>query len=177
MLEKGITFTVFAVVDYIGDWNKWEVNLGGRKFKHMNWEQLKQMKSVEIGSHTMSHRSLPLLSGAELKYELETSRKILQDKLGASVDYLSLPFGRYSPEVIACAKEAGYKAVCTMNPEPGVDPFVIGRYGVYYIDNLTTIRGKLGRGWLNKAEILKLKLMNRFSGGTIIVKKWRKKRI
>ena len=170
LTEKGIPFTVFPVVNYIGEWNKWEVNLGGRKFRHMSWEQLREMKGFEIGSHTMTHRSLLTLNSSELRYELEVSRKTLQDRLGVSVDYLSVPFGRYSQDILSVAQDVGYKAVCVMNPEKTDNPFLIGRYGVYYLDNLLTMRGKLGNGWLNKAEVLKLKIINRFSGGTIIVK-------
>lgn len=171
-IERNLPFTVFPVVKYIGEFNDWEVNLGGKRFKHMDWGQLKEMKGVEIGSHTMTHRSLLTLSRGELLYELDDSRKILQDKLGVSVDYLSVPFGRYSEQVLSVAREVGYKAVCVMNPSVGVDDFAVGRYGVYYIDNIRTMRRKLGHGWLNKFEQIKLRVVNRFSYGTIIVKQF-----
>ena len=49
----------------------------------------------------------------QLTYELETSRKIIEDKIGGPVKYLSLPFGSSSERVIRVAKRLGYQGVFT----------------------------------------------------------------
>lgn len=174
-LQEGkISFTVFLVAGYVGEWNRWEVNLGWRRFRHLSWEQLRSMQGVEIGSHTLTHPSLPGLNHSDLRKELQQSREIIEDRLGCKVRYLSLPFGRYNQRVLDSAREAGYEAVCSMNPDDG-DGFLVGRYGVYRLDTPTTIRSKLGVGKMSGFEKVKLKAINRLSAGTIMVKRWRKR--
>jgi len=171
LMEKGFSFTVFPVTKYIGEYNRWEVNVGGRKFRHLNWRQLQEMNGCEVGSHTASHRCLTLLNNQQLIIELESSKKELEDRLGKEVRYLSLPFGRYNEKVIEAAQKAGYKAVCSLNPADREGGYVLGRYAVYLIDNLWSMSRKLGIGGGQNAEICKLKTINFFSGGTILAQK------
>lgn len=175
--EWGSGFTVFPVVGYVGDWNRWEVNLGWRRFKHLSWQQLREMKGVEIGSHTLTHPCLINLPPAKLRRELRSSKEIIEDRLGVEAKYLSLPFGRYDNRTLEYAQEAGYEAVCSLNPEDSGDGFVTGRWGVYFLDSLLSIRNKLGIGAYARIERLKLKVFNKVSGGTILVKRWRKNNI
>ncbi|NQS96840.1 MAG: polysaccharide deacetylase family protein [candidate division Zixibacteria bacterium] len=170
-------FTVFPVAGYVGDWNRWEVNLGWRRFRHLSWQQLRTMEGVEIGSHTLTHPCLIGLSPAKLHRELRLSREIIEDKLGVKVKYLSLPFSRYDERTLKSAEEAGYEAVCSLNPDDGEDGFVVGRYGVYILDSLRSIRNKLGIGAFTEFERFKLKVFNKLSAGTIMVKRWREHNI
>jgi len=98
---------------------------------YMNWEQIKQLKDTGmiIGSHGMTHRILTELNDAELDYELNESKKILEQKLGASVEYLSIPRGFANKKVIAKVKQAGYKAVFTSESKDN-DDYCFGRIAV-----------------------------------------------
>ena len=111
--ERGLVATVFMVVDYIGREDGWDVNIGWRRFQHLTWEQLRHLRDAgfEIGSHTLNHPDLTRLSPQQIRYELETSRCRLQDKLNVPVDVLSCPFGKYSPLVSELSAEAGYSGV------------------------------------------------------------------
>jgi peptidoglycan/xylan/chitin deacetylase (PgdA/CDA1 family) len=113
------------------------------------------------------------LSRKKLLEELKTSAEIIEDNLGAKVSYLSLPFGRYDEPVIATAKDVGYEAICSLNPDNGESSFVKGRYGVYWLDSISTLRNKLGWGKNVLFEKWKLKNINRFSNCTVLVKKLR----
>ena len=158
------SFTVFPVAKYIGKFNTWEINLGGIRFKHLSGKQLLEMRGCEIGSHTITHRSLPSLSPAEMRTEICDSKKIIEDAVGRRVDYLSLPFGRFDERVIGIAQDAGYKNICSLNPDNKAE-YVVGRYAVYLVDFSFAFRNKLNSGILNRMEINKLKLINFFSRG------------
>lgn len=81
----------------------------------MTWQQLREMaeSGMSIQSHTMTHPFLPDLPPERIKWELETSKSVLEDKLGESVDFLALPGGRYSSTVRRIAEEVGYQGICT----------------------------------------------------------------
>lgn len=117
--EKGLKAHFFIIVSKIG--------VPG----YMNWEQIRELKDggMIIGSHGMTHRILTELKDKDLDDELVESKKILEDKLGQAVDYLSLPRGFYDKRVIEMAKKSGYKAVFTSNPKDN-DGFKCGRIPV-----------------------------------------------
>ena len=84
----------------------------------MDWKQLREMSEagISIQSHTASHKPLAQLGKAEVKYELGTSKKILEYHLGTLVNFLSLPHGVFNDKVMKMAQDAGYQAVCTSEP-------------------------------------------------------------
>jgi len=98
---------------------------------YMNWEQIRQLMDAGmiIGSHGMTHRILTELKDKELDYELSESKKILEQKLGAGVEYLSIPRGFTNKNVIEKVKKVGYKAVFTSNPKDS-DGYKRGRIPV-----------------------------------------------
>jgi len=104
--EYGLTATVFVVTGFIG------------KENYMDWNQLREMSGagISIHSHTVSHKPLAQLSKADIKYELEMSKKTIEDHLGKQVNFLSLPHGVYNKKVLESAQEAGYQSVCTSEP-------------------------------------------------------------
>lgn len=82
-------------------------------------QELRQMACdplVTVGSHTVSHRRLTLLSDEEVAFELTASRSRLERELGVEVRHLAYPYG----SVNACgvrefdaAKRAGYATAVT----------------------------------------------------------------
>lgn len=98
---------------------------------YMNWEQIRELRDggMIIGSHGITHRILTELKDKELDYELNESKKILEEKLGQPIDYLSIPRGFYNKKIINLAREAGYKAVFTSN-QKDLDRFKVGRIPV-----------------------------------------------
>ena len=104
--EYGLTATIFVVTGFIGQAN------------YMDWKQLLEMSEagVSIQSHAVSHKPLAQLSKAEVKHELEISKKTIEDNLGQQVSFLSLPHGVFNDKVLKMAQDAGYQAVCTSEP-------------------------------------------------------------
>lgn len=104
VLEKyGYKATFFVTVDHI--------STNG----YMSWDQLSilDQKGHSIQSHTMSHPMLGECGEGQITYELETSKMIIEDKIGGPVKYLSLPFGSSNERVITVAKRLGYQGIFT----------------------------------------------------------------
>jgi peptidoglycan/xylan/chitin deacetylase (PgdA/CDA1 family) len=82
---------------------------------YMSWDQLRELSNngFSIQSHTMTHRALEELNDRDIFYELSESKKIIEQQLGKSVNYLSLPFGSGNKRVFEIAGEIGYRAVFT----------------------------------------------------------------
>lgn len=115
-----IPATIFVIVDKIGTPG------------YLGWDELKEMSSsglVTIGSHTRSHRWLPAMGTEALRHELRSSKEILEQGLGRSVDYLCYPIGAHDDRVMREARMAGYTCAVATNPGPGRpnDPFAIKR--------------------------------------------------
>jgi peptidoglycan/xylan/chitin deacetylase (PgdA/CDA1 family) len=70
-------------------------------------------KGFSIQSHSMQHRFLTRLSPPELRSDLETSRKTIEDNVGLPVTMLAVPMGRINPSVIDAATAAGYTVIMT----------------------------------------------------------------
>lgn len=72
----------------------------------MSFEEAKEMQDSdwEIGSHTLSHLNLIVLSDKEMKEELEKSKEILEDK-GFEIETIAFPFGSYNEKVIEETKK------------------------------------------------------------------------
>ena len=99
------------------------------------WDQILDMSkdAITIGSHTMHHSYLPLVSPDQLPEEVRASKSVIEERLGRPVRYLSYPVGGYTPAAQAAAKEAGYRAAFTTNrgiSRAAVDRFALRRIKV-----------------------------------------------
>ena len=124
----------------------WIIAGTGISWPHMDWEEVKMLAGragLEVYSHTMTH---PWKDGETLvdwiagrtpgkgmdqaRSELIESRRLLEGKLARPVPYLAWPAGRYDETLIALAREAGYRALFTIDDgvnRPGEDPLRIRR--------------------------------------------------
>ena len=83
----------------------------------ISWEQASAMATdgMTIGSHTMHHSYLPLVPEERLAEELIESKRVIEARVGRSVDYISYPIGGFTPRAQAVIKQAGYRAAYTTN--------------------------------------------------------------
>lgn len=107
----------------------------GTAAKFLGWDELKTLQNAgqSIQSHGWSHKFLTFCSDDELTHELLASKQLLEEKLGAAVEEISVPGGRWNRRVIAACAAAGYKRVYVSDPwittvMSGID--VIGRFMV-----------------------------------------------
>jgi peptidoglycan/xylan/chitin deacetylase (PgdA/CDA1 family) len=69
-----------------------------------------------VGAHGVTHKRLCLMSGDELRAELESSRRELEKTLGAPVDHMAYPFGNRDAcgvREFEAARAAGYRTAVT----------------------------------------------------------------
>jgi FkbM family methyltransferase len=82
----------------------------------LNTEQLIKLASsplIEIGSHTVTHTKLSILSSQEQHNEISQSKQQLESVIGKPVRFLSYPFGNvadFTRETAAMLAQAGYEA-------------------------------------------------------------------
>jgi peptidoglycan/xylan/chitin deacetylase (PgdA/CDA1 family) len=92
------------------------------------------MDGMALGSHSWSHPNLAELEAGELEEELGRPRAWLHDRYGDRVvDWLSYPYGRWSPSVVEAARRAGYRGGLRIEGgrvSAGADPFLTPRVNV-----------------------------------------------
>lgn len=85
----------------------------------MTWEQIREMgdAGMEIGAHSLSHRSLSGLPINEAMHEIKSSKEIIEEKIGRSCEHFSFPFGSkrdFNDTLIDCVRSAGFRS-CLSN--------------------------------------------------------------
>ncbi len=110
MEDAGVKGIVFVVTGFIGRKNLWDAHFG-ITVRHMSRSAISELSKAGwlIGSHTVSHTALPRLSEDQLRYELEYSKKYLEDLTGKEVSAIAYPFNMYDLRTLNMAREVGYK--------------------------------------------------------------------
>lgn len=103
--EFGFPATIFMIVSLID------------KEGFLTLDQMREMEKHKItfGSHTLGHAYLPGVSKEWQQYQIMESKKVLENRLGHSVDTIAYPGGGFSEEIKNLARQAGYRAACTTN--------------------------------------------------------------
>jgi peptidoglycan/xylan/chitin deacetylase (PgdA/CDA1 family) len=115
----------------------------------LTWPELARLErfGFTIGSHTVTHRDLRLMSSAEAYGELRNSRRALEQHLGRPVQWLAYPFGGENAAVVALAEKAGY--VLALTTQGGVmqsaaQPLLLRRYEVSDTTGVSGLAGIVG---------------------------------
>ncbi len=87
---------------------------------HLTWSHIAEMQRTgcSFQSHSHDHIALLWLPNWQLERQLEHSKRILEDRLGAPVDFLAVPYGLVNQRVMSMAQHLGYWAVCNSLPWP-----------------------------------------------------------
>ena len=99
----------------------------------MTFEEIAELAADghEIGSHSMTHCMMPECDDSALIYEIAESRKVLQARVGQSIDSFCYPNGNSDLRTAQAVERAGYhRAVTTAWGSNGVeaDRFQFRRY-------------------------------------------------
>jgi peptidoglycan/xylan/chitin deacetylase (PgdA/CDA1 family) len=111
--ERGIAATVYVTTGFIGKRNPW-IGRGGDG-EIMGEAELRELAAAgwEIGGHTLTHADLSLLGYEDCRKEIEGGCLELERIAGVRVQTFAYPFGRYGPQAIAAARDAGLLAAVT----------------------------------------------------------------
>jgi|NGEPerStandDraft_6_1074524.scaffolds.fasta_scaffold06291_4 peptidoglycan/xylan/chitin deacetylase (PgdA/CDA1 family) len=144
--ELDLPATVFTVSGELGTQPAWWPGAA----RVMTKVEVAEMAAAgfRISSHTRTHASLPSLSAAQRKEELEGSRAALEDIIGKSVNIFAYPFGHFDPATREAVIEAGYDvAYSFLNGRivPGLDPYRLPRLNMWRGQVLPRLAYHVGR--------------------------------
>lgn len=136
LTEYDMKATLFAIAGWVGQDNEWDWEKRKRKFRHMDWNELRewQRQGMEIGSHSMNHARLSKVEAEHtLCEEIWKSKQLLEDKLQTPVEAFSYPWGDIDARAKQIVQMAGYQAAVSTKPgcaRAGLDMYELPRYGV-----------------------------------------------
>ena len=130
---KEVYDLAFPIIKEFG-WNAVLFVLGSRKVKADVWNnnngfgnaelledyQIIEMheSGFEIGSHSMTHVQLPLMSYQTSLFEINKSKEKLQELIQYRVESFSYPYGLLNESLKKTVQEAGYKLACGVYTGP-----------------------------------------------------------
>lgn len=83
---------------------------------YLNKEQIQEIhnRGICVASHGKSHAHLAKCSIDDAKDEIQASKKILEDIIGAEVKWFCYPYGNFNKDTIKIVQEAGYIGACSV---------------------------------------------------------------
>lgn len=113
--RHGFSSTCYCVSQRLGHTNIWDQAQGIAQTPLMNAEQLRQWLSggQEVGAHTRHHVSLPQCDDRTCQEEMTLCRAELEAATGSAVTNFCYPYGQYTAEHVAMARQAGFDTVTT----------------------------------------------------------------
>jgi peptidoglycan/xylan/chitin deacetylase (PgdA/CDA1 family) len=193
--EYTSTAIVFVTTGYIGKHNRWDASPGPR-FKHLDWAHIREMADdgIWFGSHGVNHTFLTRQSDSAARYEIEASKKELEDGLGRPIHFFSYPYGDYDDKIINLVQEAGYEAAFSLRPELltfhvsrftfhvstnrpiAQNMYALPRIAIYLVDNMLAFKAKIGcvrSGSPSNIQKVKNRLINRCAYASMLARKLR----
>ena len=132
------------------------VDMDESKFSHvfMTWDQAREMAAngIEFGSHTLTHPIMTRIPVEQAKHELVESKRLIELELGKPVETFAYPNGGradFNTEIIAAARDAGYKLAFTLLPGSNffrqlrADPYTIRRVFLSHGDSFPRFVAKV----------------------------------
>lgn len=102
-------------------------------------------QGIEIGAHSVTHRSLPTLSDAELEHEIVESRAIIEKSTGAWSQFFAYPYGHWDSRVRDKVRSAGYLAGLTL--DTGLNQNPVDRWSLRRINIPARISDSAFEAW------------------------------
>ncbi len=143
--KYGFSATIFLVVDCLGQESNWQGATGKMAAPLMNWTEILEMQEngITFGSHTHSHARLPLLSTAEIVYEVQNSKRVLEKNLGREITLFSYPYEALDERSVPIVKDSGYLGACGFSVTIKESNFNLWRVECRGTDTLAGFRLKL----------------------------------
>lgn len=109
----------------------------------LTWEQIAAMEDVfEIGSHGRSHRALTKIPFRDAKHEIESSKALIEQKLGRPVRSFSYPKGSildFNDALEEVVRACDYQVCFTTIPGRNTGHFSRWRVRRYHVENFGMI--------------------------------------
>ncbi|WP_225886936.1 polysaccharide deacetylase family protein [Nodosilinea nodulosa] len=123
--EYEYAFPLLKQYNYPAVWSVHTHYVGSQAGKpKATWEQLQEMVQsglITVASHTVNHLRLDTLSPEKVTYELQESKRVLEQNLGVPIQYFTYPEGDFIESVKQKVTEAGYLAALSMSLDAQVE--------------------------------------------------------
>lgn len=164
LIKRKIPATLFIPAGLLGGYNSWDYD-NGKEYpllRIMNESDLKILDQnfIEIGSHSLTHRRMAILSDNELEMEIIKSKEILERQTGKEIKHFAYPFGEladFDERTFKYLKKANYSAAVTTHfgrDNRYSDIFKLKRISVWDDDTVADLIEKLSGSydWLRWKE-------------------------
>lgn len=129
--EHGIKATIFLVPSCIGQVSSKVVAEGESAREHLSREDITEMSrhGIEFGSHSVSHGLLHQLAPQEVEYEVEESKRQIENLLQQPCKVFAYPAGFFTVTAHAAVRKAGYIAAFSSvyGPVEELDIYALNR--------------------------------------------------
>jgi peptidoglycan/xylan/chitin deacetylase (PgdA/CDA1 family) len=145
---RGIQAIAFAVTGMKSGTNEWDQAHGAGRFRLLTGEELRELASlgVEIGSHSRTHREMPLLGETEQEEEASRSADDLAALGLPRPRFFAYPFGSADEQTRSASRKAGYLACFGSrvgHVRSDCNRYDLPRVGVYACDRGLHFRAKV----------------------------------
>ncbi|WP_201787137.1 polysaccharide deacetylase family protein [Actinoplanes sp. TFC3] len=149
----GFTATCFVIAGALGGHNSWD-EPGPRK-ELMSAGQVRRIAAagVEIGSHNLHHVHMTRLGNGELHDQVNRSRLILSDLIGAPVTGFCYPYGDAGPREAEAVAAAGYEYACAVGRIEPVSRHTLPRTFIGDRDTAPRLYAKAARHRLHRTRV------------------------
>lgn len=129
--QLGIKATIFLVPSCIGQISAKVQAEGESAREHLSRAEILEMSrhNIEFGSHSMNHRLLHQISPQEVRFEVEASKRELEDLLQKPCQVFAYPAGFYTKVAQQVIENTGHIAAFSTvyGPANQIDLFALNR--------------------------------------------------
>jgi peptidoglycan/xylan/chitin deacetylase (PgdA/CDA1 family) len=153
LLARGQRCTIFAISDFIGGINQWDIDQGMPRLELMDAPMFQQAISngMELGSHTCRHLNLTQQTPAVQAEEIHRSKTALEAQFGQPIEVFCYPYGSHTAAMQPSLESAGYKgavSIFTNSPTVTAAPYQMRRVYPHLADSTWRFRLKLSQTYL-----------------------------
>jgi len=131
MKKLNVKATIFLVPSCIGQTSDKTLLKGEGAREHLSRADILEMADdgIEFGSHSMNHKWLHQLPVEEIKFEVEESKRQLEELLQTPCKVFAYPAGYFSDEARRVVEDAGHVGAVTTiyGPCDRPDPYALNR--------------------------------------------------
>lgn len=134
----GVKATIFLVPSCIGQSSSKALAAGEGAREHLSRDEIWEMSEAEIefGSHSVNHTLLHQIPREEIRFEVEESKRQIEDLLQKPCRVFAYPAGYFTEEAEQIIQNAGYIAAFSTayGPEDHIDLFALNRIELFRRD-------------------------------------------
>jgi peptidoglycan/xylan/chitin deacetylase (PgdA/CDA1 family) len=113
----GFVATLYITTGYIGSTSRWLSLSEDQDRLMLTWQEIELLagEGIECGAHGHTHRQLDVIPFSRAQEEILTSKSILEENLGITIQSFSFPHGYHTDRLVAFLERSGYTSGCVVD--------------------------------------------------------------